>query len=416
MQLLIKNAILRHMKGLQDIAIDDGKIIEITDTSSKFANNSFDNVIDAEQSLVTETLTSPHIHLDKILIGKTIINESGMLWEAIEKTWEYKRNYTNQDIISRASFIVEKQIEYGTTKIRTHIDVDSIGGLVPLKAMLEVKKKYENIVDFQIAVFPQEGIIQDEGCEELMIKGLETGADILGGMPHNEMTHSDSEKHVGFLLDTAEQFKVPIDAHVDETDDPESRTLQCLAAEIIRRQFKYGVTAGHTNALASYSDYHATRVIELVKKANINMISNPPTNMVLQGRLDTGAQRVGITRIKELVQAGVNVAVGQDCIRDPYYPFGRGDMLDVALLTGHAAKMTLPQEIELLYDFVTVNGLKAMGLEHKYILKVGAMADLLILKGVDTVWEAIRTLPPERTVIRAGNIISESSYSVKQSF
>ncbi|MHA2333730.1 MAG: amidohydrolase family protein [Candidatus Hodarchaeales archaeon] len=411
MQLIIRNASVRFATGLKDIAIDDGKILDIVDAGSKFTDEQFEEIIEAGGSLVTESFASPHIHLDKTLIGESIINESGTLWEAIEKTWEYKQNYKIDDIVDRASRIINKQIEYGVTKFRTHVDVDSIGELVPLEGLLKVKKKYGDLIDLQIVAFPQEGIIKDEGTKERLKKALDMGADVLGGMPHNEMTENDSIQHVNILFDIAEEFKVHIDAHVDETDDPDSRTLEQVAAEAIRREFPYGVTADHTCALSAYDDYHAARVINLVKEANMNIVTNPPTNMVLQGRLDTGAQRVGITRVKELVDAGVNVTVGQDCILDPYYPFGKGDMLEVTLLTGHAAKMTLSSEIELLYNFVTGNAFKTMNLEN-YDLKVGAKADLIIINDVRNVWEAIRTQPPSRIVIRGGKVISRSKYSV----
>jgi len=413
MQLLIQNASVRKDNRLKDIVIDEGKIIDIVEAVKRINHGDFDKVMNVNGSLVTESLTSPHIHLDKTLIGETIVNHSGTLWEAIEKTWEYKRNYSDTDIVERASRVIDKQIEYGVTKFRTHVDIDSIGELKPLEGLLKVKKKYGQLIDLQITAFPQEGIIKDEGTEERLIKAIEMGADVLGGMPHNEMTTEDSLAHVNTLFDIAERFKVPIDAHVDETDDPNSRTLELFAAEAIRRKFPHGVTADHTCALSAYNDYHAAKVIDLVKQAGMNMVTNPPTNMVLQGRLDTGIQRVGLTRVKELLKAGVNVTIGQDCILDPYYPFGRGDMLEVALLTGHAAKMTLVEEIELLYDFITENADKTMGLTE-YGLKKGANADLVVLHGIRTAWDAIRLLPTDRTVIRAGKIISESKMTTNR--
>lgn len=407
MQLLIQNTTLRSGEE-KDIIIDNGKVDKISDCGI-YKPKDFEEVINAEKSLVTESLCSPHIHLDKILIGETIKNYSGTLWEAIEKTWEYKRNYTFDDLIDRASRMIDTQIKLGVTKFRTHVDIDSIGKLKPLEGLLKVKEKYGDLIDLQIVAFPQEGVLKDEGTDELLRKAMDMGADVLGGMPHNERTEMDSIKHVEILYDIAEEFSVPIDAHVDETDDPYSRTLEYFAAEAIKRKFPHSITAGHTCALSAYSDYHAARVIALLKEAGMMMVTNPPTNLVLQGRLDTGAQRVGLTRVKELINAGITVTIGQDCVLDPYYPFGRGDMLDVAYLTGHAAKMTLPTEIEILYDFVTKNGCKIMDLE-KYELKEGNIADLVILHGVSTAWEAIRLNPPVRTTIRKGKVISKTSY------
>ncbi len=413
MQTLIQNAILRGKPEFHEIAVDRGRILDIAAPGS-YVPKDFVTTINAESSLVTESFASPHIHLDKTLIGETIVNESGTLWEAIEKTWEYKRNYTLEDIVTRASRIIRQQIEYGVTKIRTHVDVDSIGGLRPLEGLLEVKQHFADLIDLQIAAFPQEGILKDPGTQELLVEALEMGADVLGGMPHNERTDADSIAHINILLDIAERFQTPIDAHVDETDDPYSRSLENLAAEALKRKFPYTIATGHTCALSAYDDYHAAKVIALVKEAKIDMVTNPPTNMALQGRLDSrGGQRVGTTRVKELLQAGINVTVGQDCIKDPYYPYGKGDMLEVANLTGHAAKMTLPGEIETLYDFITGNACKMMDLPE-YALDIGAKADLVILKGVTNVWDAIRLQPPGRTVLRAGKVISESSYACVQ--
>jgi cytosine deaminase len=407
--LIIQNALLRDGR-LVNIEIKSGIIKKIS--SQEIKNSSIDILIDAEQSLVTESLISPHIHLDKVLIGDIIEpNKSGTLWEAIQKTWEVKRNYTVESIKKRANQVIDKQIEFGVTHIRTHVDIDSIGELMPLKGLLAVKDDYRGIIDLQIVVFPQEGILKDEGTDELLNKALELGGKdtLLGGMPHNENTDEDSKKHIDILFDLAKQYDVDIDSHTDETDDPNSRTVQYLAAKTIKEKYQERVTVDHICALSSYNDYYAAKVITLIKKAGINVVTNPPTNMVLQGRLDTGAQRVGITRVKELLNEGVNVTVGQDCVHDPYYPFGNGDMLEVANLLGHAAKMTTSKDINTLFDTITVNAAKTMGIVHNF--KEGAPANLVILHGTKNVHEAIRTTPPARTTIREGKIISQTTYN-----
>jgi len=404
MSMLIKNAILRDGTRT-NIAVENGIITKL---SSDKPEGVFDEELDAGFSLVTESFISPHIHLDKVLIGDIIEpNMSGTLWEAIQKTWDVKRKYTVDNIAERASKVIEAQIKFGVTHIRTHVDIDSIGDLMPLKGLLAVKEKYKGIIELQIVAFPQEGILKDEGTEERLYKAMEEGATLLGGMPHNEHTPEDSRRHIDILFEIAKKFNVDIDSHTDETDDPNSRTLQYLAAKTIKENYYNRVTVDHICALSSYDDYHAARVIDLVKKAEINVVTNPPTNMVLQGRLDTGAQRVGITRVKELLEAGVNVTCGQDCVHDPYYPFGAGDMLAVANLTGHAAKMTTQDEINTLYDMITRNAAKIMGLKN-HELAEGSPANLVILHGVKNVHEAIRLTPVERTVIKKGKIISRT--------
>jgi cytosine deaminase len=280
---------------------------------------------------------------------------------------------------------------------------------MPLKGLLAVKKAYEDIIDLQIVAFPQEGIIKDEGTEELLYKAMESGATHVGGMPHNEYTHDESKRHIEILFEIAKKFDVDIDSHTDETDDPNSRTLQYLAARTIKENYHGRVTVDHICALSAYDDYYAARVIDLVSKAKINVITNPGTNMVLQGRLDTGAQRVGITRVKELLVAGVNVTCGQDCIHDPYYPFGNGDMLEVSNLLGHAAKMTSQSEIQTLFDMITINAAHLMSIEN-HNFTIGAPANLVILHDIKTIQEAIRTTPPARTTIRNGKIISKTTF------
>lgn len=405
MSLLLENALTREKERV-NILIEESMIREISKTKIREADNS----IDLEDSLVTESFVSPHIHLDKVLIGDIIEpNESGTLWEAIQKTWEVKRNYSIEDIKKRASQVIDQQIKFGTTHIRTHVDVDQIGQLMPLKGLLAVKEAYKDVIDLQIIAFPQEGILKDEGTEELLYKAMDLGATHLGGMPHNENTPDDSKRHIKILFEIAKKYNVDIDSHTDETDDPTSRTLQYLAAKAIRENYQGRVSVAHICALSAYDDYHAARVIDLVKKAKINVVTNPPTNMVLQGRLDTGAQRVGITRVKELLAAGVNVTVGQDCVHDPYYPFGQGDMLEVSNLTGHAAKMTSQTEIKTLYDMITINAANLMGIDN-HRLTVGTPADLVILHNTKTVHDAIRKTPPTRTTIRNGKIISKTTF------
>lgn len=220
MSLVIENALTREGK-LVNIMIEYGTIQDIKGTNKTVIKPKDAHYIDGEGSLVTESFISPHNHLDKVLIGDIIEpNESGTLWEAIQKTWEVKRKYTEADIQKRAIQVIDQQIKFGVTHFRTHVDTDSIGKLIPLKALLAVKEVYNDIIELQIVAFPQEGILKDEGTENLLYKAMETGADLIGGMPHNEYTPQDSRSHVDIVFDIAKQFNVDIDSHTDETDDP----------------------------------------------------------------------------------------------------------------------------------------------------------------------------------------------------
>lgn len=403
MDLIIRNARLRHDKLLKDIGIEGGKIVaietHIEDTSKE--------EIDALGQLTVPAFIDPHIHLDKVNILDVVRpNVSGTLNEAIEIIWNKKAQYTNEDIITRAGDVIEKAIANGTTRMRTHVDIDTIGGLKPLEGVLEAKKKYANVMDLEIVAFPQEGILKNPGCEQLMWKAMEMGADVVGGMPANENSPADSKKHIEIAFNIAQKYNSDIDMHVDETDDPFYRTLEMLADETIKRGYHGRVTAGHTCALAAYDDHYAQYVIDMVKEANINIITNPVTNLLLQGRNDKQPVRRGITRVKELLAAGVNVSFGQDCIKDTFYPYGSADMMQVALISAHAAHMSLPHEIETIFDMATVRAAQALRIKN-YGIELGNTANIVIINCTN-ILDAIRLQPERRFVIKNGHVIAKT--------
>jgi cytosine deaminase len=404
MDLIVRNAQLRHNEGTRDLGISGGKIVEITARISQRGREE----IDAQGRLTAPTFIDPHVHLDKALISEVVRpNLSGTLDEAIEIIWEKKKSYAIEDIVERASRVIRWGISHGTTAFRTNVDVDTIGGLVPLKALVEVKKRFAGICQLQIVAFPQEGILQNPGTEELLRKAMKIGADVVGGMPFNERTEVDSRRHIDICFQVAKEFGADLDMHVDETDNPNARTLELLAAKTIQEGYQGRVTAVHTCALAAYDDAHAAKVIGLVKEAGMNMITNPATNLMLQGRLDPEPKRRGITRVKELLAAGVNVCYGQDCLKDTFYPtFGQADLLEVGLITAHAAQMSLPEEIETLFDMPTVNAARVLRIED-YGIEVGKTANLNVIDA-PTVQEAFRTQADRRYVIRQGRIIAET--------
>ena len=403
MSLLIKNARLRDQDQLHDILIEKDRIEQI----APHIDAPEVEVIDARGNLTTPSLIDPHIHLDKVNILDVVRpNETGTLKEAIEIIWAKKQTYTDEDILTRSEDVVLRALKNGTLNIRTHVDVDTIGGLKPLQGILKLKEKYRGLVDIQIVAFPQEGIIKDPGCEDLLYQAMELGADVIGGMPANEATPDDSRAHVKIIFDIAEKYDCDVDMHVDETDDPFYRTLEMVADETIRRGWYSRVTAGHTCALAAYDDHYAGYVIQKLRQAKIHMITNPVTNLMLQGRNDKQPIRRGITRVKELLEAGLLVSFGQDCVSDTFYPLGSADMLQVANVTAHAAQMSLPDEIKKVYDMITGDAAAVIGLED-YGLKVGSKADLIILD-VATERDAIRLAPARLFVIKNGRIVAQT--------
>jgi len=411
MDLIIRNAKLLT-GNIADIGIKEGYIVSLNTLSDPSLSESplsvsAPNSINVNGMLVTPALIDPHIHLDKVNILDVVRpNHSGTLSEAIEIIWEKKKTYTVTDIVDRASTVIEKAIKNGTLFMRTHVDVDTKGGLKPLEGVLALRDKYKHVIDIQIVAFPQEGIIKDPGCDALMVKAMEMGANIVGGMPANEKTPENSKKHVQFVFELASKFDADVDMHVDETDDPFYRTLEMVADETLRTGWQERVTAGHTCALAAYDDHYAAYVMDKVKKAKIHMITNPVTNLMLQGRGDKQPIRRGITRVKELLDRNILVSFGQDCVRDTFYPFGSADMMQIALITAHAAQMSLPHERTKLMEMITTDAAKILKLEN-YGLEVGCKANLVVFN-TNSLDDAIGTQAERSYVIRNGRIVSKT--------
>ncbi len=403
--LIVRGGVLRgqEAQGPQDLGISGERIAEVAPTLQGGGPE-----VDARGRLVSPAFIDPHVHLDKALIAESVRdNVSGTLTEAIEIIWERKRDYDVQEVVERGTEVVQWAVQHGTTVLRSHVDVDTIGGLGPMQGVLALREAVRDLVDIQIVAFPQEGILQDPGCLDLMGQAMELGADVVGGMPYNERTPEDSRRHIELCFELARRFDAPVDMHVDETDDPGARTLAMLADATLRHGWQGRVTAGHTCALAAYPDPYAAKVIGLVKQAGIHMITNPATNLMLQGRYDRQPIRRGITRVKELMAAGVNVAYGQDCLKDTFYPtFGQADLLEVGLITAHAAQLSMPSEVSALFDMPTLRSAQILGLSG-YGLGVGDRASLVILD-CPSVQEAFR-LRPDRTVIRDGRVIARTT-------
>src|SRR5256885_5598723 len=280
------------------------------------------------------------VHLDKGLIRDELREHDGTLAGAIGAIHERKRRYTVEDVRARARTVIEDSVRLGTTRLRSHVDVDTIGGLIPLEGVKAAAADCADIAEVRTIAFPQEGLLRDPGAYELMEAALEAGADVVGGMPHWEADEDAQREHVRLCFELATRFNRDLDMHVDETDDGGVRTLEMVADEAIARGFVGRVCAGHVCSLAAADDDYADRVIKKCRRAEISIAANPVTNLVVQGRGDRGLIRRGTTRIGELRAAGVNVLFGQDCVKDGFYPFGRGSMLEVALISAHAADLT----------------------------------------------------------------------------
>lgn len=401
--LVIRNALVWGAAETADLTIAGGRYVAADSVDTANAKT-----IDAGGRLCVPGFVEPHIHLDKVLLAESVpVNRSGSLDEAIAILGERKKSYTASEIAERAGRIVTSAIANGVTHMRTHIDVDSACRLVPLDALLEVRTRFAEVIDLQIVAFPQLGILGDPGTETLLRQAMERGADVVGGMPFNETDSAASREHIRIAFEIAREHDAAVDMHIDETDDPEARTLEMLCEATIANGWQGRVTAGHTCALAAYPQDYADRVIDLVAEARLDIVTNPATNLMLQGRDDDHPKRRGITRVKELLARGVNVSFGQDNLRDMFYPFGNDDPLELAFLTAHAAHMSQPDEIDAVFAMPTVNGARVLGLSD-YGTDPGCTGDLAILDAF-TAAEAIATRADRTHVIKRGHLVAETA-------
>jgi cytosine deaminase len=357
--------------------------------------------------LLLPAFIDTHVHLDKALIRDELREHDGTLAGAIGAIHARKRTYTAQDVCERACAVIRDSVLAGTTRLRSHVDVDTIGGLTPLEGVLLAAERCRSLAEVRTIAFPQEGILRAPGAADLLAEALLNGCDVVGGMPHWERDEADQREHVRICFELAERFDRDLDMHVDETDDGAVRTLEMVADEALERGFIGRVTVGHVCSLAAADDDYAARVIEKCARAQITVVSNPVTNLVIQGRGDRGLIRRGTTRIKELAAAGVNLAFGQDCVKDGFYPFGRGDMLEVALISAHVAHLSTHEELAFALEAVTEAPARSWRLDD-YGLAPGARADFQLYAAPS--WEeALRLQQPPLEVWHEGRLAAHTS-------
>jgi cytosine deaminase len=404
MDLVVRNAKLRDRPATWDIGIRGERVATIVEQLPDRGRQE----IDAGGRLVAPTYVNGHVHLDKSNLGDIMRpNKTNSFQESLEITWEHKRTYTVEDVVDRASNAIREGILNGTTVFRAFADVDTIGGLRPLEGVLALQRKWDGIVDIQVVDFPQEAILRDPGVQALMEEGVRMGANVVGGLPWHERLDEDARTHIDLCFDLAMKYDRDIHMLVDDTDNPNSRSLEYLAVKTVREGFQGRVAASHCGALAAYDEVHAQKVMALVKEAGISISTNPHISLVAQGRYDREPIRRGITRVKQLWHAGVNLFASQDDVNDPYYPFGRNDQQEVASFVCHTAHMTYPDEIQAVFRFITDNAARALRLQD-YGVEVGCWADLNVL-AAPTMQHVLRLQQPPAWVIRRGKVLASNA-------
>jgi cytosine deaminase len=386
-----------------DLHVDGGQVTSV----GSGGGGALDDRIDAHRGLLLPAFIDTHIHLDKVLTREALADHDGTLSGAVQRAREAKRGYRVEDVRRRAKEVIQASVLTGTTRLRSHVDVDTVGGLTPLQGVLAAARDCAYIAEVTTVAFPQEGVLRDPGTAELLADAMSAGADVVGGMPHWERTEEEQREHVRICFDIAQRFDADVDMHVDETDDGAVRTLSMVADETLRRGWQGRVTAGHVVSLSAADDDYADDVIRRVADAAITVVANPMTNLVLQGRADRGLVRRGTTRIGELLDAGVNVAFGQDCVSDAFTPFGRGDMLEVALFTAHAAHLTRSHELDVVLAGVTSAPAQAWRLGNGYGVARRARADLQLF-AAPTWSEVLRRQDPPTHVWHSGRLVART--------
>jgi cytosine deaminase len=363
--------------------------------------------IDAAGRLVTPGLVEPHLHLDAVLTeGEPRHNRSGSLFEGIEIWGERVPSLTAEDIKRRADTALRWLLAHGVTALRAHVDVCD-PSLTAVRALLELRNAWRDVMAIQLVAFPQQGIYSFPDGEALMVRALDLGVDVVGGIPHYEWTREYGERDVKTAVALAARYGRPADLHCDETDDDQSRFLEVLAAETVRLGLQGRVTASHTTAMHSYGNAYADRLIRLARVAGLHFVTNPLDNSVLQGRFDSYPIRRGFTRVKELLRAGVNVAIGHDSIMDPWYPLGVGDPVQACFVMVHYGQMSGHDELAAMLDFVTTRAAACLGLAD-YGLVEGRRADLVVFDA-PTAADAVRTLAARTAVVSGGRVVARTT-------
>ena len=400
--LIIKDANLPDGRSGIDVAVSNGRIAEIAPGIAAEAGET----IDASGCLLAPPFVDPHFHMDATLsLGLPRMNMSGSLLEGIALWGELRPTLTREAVVERAMRYCDLAVAQGLLAIRSHVDT-SDPRLVTAEALLEVRDRVKPYLDLQLVAFPQDGYYRSEGGAASLLRALDMGLDIVGGIPHFERTMEDGARSVAALCRIAAERGLRVDMHCDETDDPLSRHVETLAAETMRHGLQGRVAGSHLTSMHSMDNYYVSKLIPLIAEAGMHAIPNPLINITLQGRHDSYPKRRGMTRVPELMAAGVNVAFGHDCVMDPWYSLGSGDMLEVAHMAVHVAQMTSRAAIGQCFDAVTVNSARVMGLDD-YGLAIGKSADLIVLQARDPI-EAIRLKAARLFVIKSGRIIARS--------
>jgi cytosine deaminase len=412
--LIVRNAALPDGRTGLDVAVRGERIVAV-EPHAVLAGAAAGREIDAAGMLLCPPFVDAHFHMDATLsLGRPRLNQSGTLLEGIALWGELKPHLTQEAIVERALAYCDIAVARGLLAIRSHVDT-SDPRLLAVDALLEVKRRVAPYIDLQLVAFPQDGVLRyeprrdDPSCTltalQLLERALDRGVDVVGGIPHFERTMEDGRESVRLLCELAAARGLRVDMHCDESDDPMSRHIETLSYHARRLGLQGRVTGSHLTSMHSMDNYYVSKLIPLIAEAGVSAIANPLINITLQGRHDTYPKRRGMTRVPELMAAGVPVAFGHDCVMDPWYPMGSGDMLEVASMGLQVAQMTGQDGMRAAFESVTTTPARILGLEG-YGIEAGCRADMVLLQARHPI-EAIRLRAARLAVVRRGRVVAE---------
>jgi len=401
--MLVRDASLVDGRRHQDVLVQGGRIVAV---GSALAAPDGAHVIEAGGMLLSPPFVDAHFHMDATLsYGLPRVNDSGTLLEGIALWGELKPALTQSALVERALQYCDWAVAKGLLAIRTHVDICD-DRLLAVEALLQVRKTVAPYLDLQLVAFPQDGLLRAPNALANLTRALDRGVDVVGGIPHFERTMADGAESVRILCELAAERGLRVDMHCDESDDPLSRHIETLAFQTQRLGLHGRVTGSHLTSMHSMDNYYVSKLLPLMAEAQVHAIANPLINITLQGRHDSYPKRRGMTRVPELMAAGINVAFGHDCVLDPWYSLGSADMLEVAQMGLHVAQMTSQAQMRACFDAVTVNAARLMGLAG-YGIEVGNHADFVLLQARDPA-EAIRLRASRLIVVRRGAIVART--------
>ena len=410
--MLIRNATLPDGRTGVELLVQQGRIVAVGPAGTLPQAPPGTTEVDAEGWLLSPPFVDAHFHMDATLShGLPRVNQSGTLLEGIALWGELKPLLTQEALVERAMDYCDWAVARGLGAIRTHVDICD-ERLLAVEALLHVKHKVAPYLDLQLVAFPQDGLLRSRGALAQLKRALDLGVDVIGGIPHFERTMADGAESIRLLCELAAERGLPVDMHCDESDDPNSRHIETLAFHTQRLGLHGHVTGSHLTSMHSMDNYYVSKLIPLIAEAGVHAVANPLINITLQGRHDSYPKRRGLTRVPELLAAGVNVAFGHDCVMDPWYSLGSADMLEVAAMGLHVAQMTSQAAMRQCFDAVTVNAARVLGLGG-YGLVPGCRADFVLLQARSPA-EAIRLRASRLLVVRAGEVIASSPAATAQ--